>query len=77
MPLLERAVESHAADLGAQLDPLSLLRIGVALDWLERSHDAFRDAARDDRPRRASRARWAYFPTCSSSTPGTGFARAC
>jgi DNA-binding CsgD family transcriptional regulator len=45
-PLLERAVAS-LEDLDAQLDPLSLLRIGVALEWLERSREAFHYAGRD------------------------------
>jgi len=45
-PLLERSVESPE-QLGVQLEPLSLLRIGVALEWLERSREAFRYAARD------------------------------
>ena len=50
-PLLEQAVE-HAEDFDAQLDSLSLLRIGVALEWLERSNDAFAFASRDvDRAR--------------------------
>ena len=50
-PMLERAVES-VEDFGAQLDSLSLLRIGVALEWLERSNDAFAYASRDvDRAR--------------------------
>jgi DNA-binding CsgD family transcriptional regulator len=39
-------------DVGERLDSLSLLRIGVALEWLERSREAFRYAARDvDRAR--------------------------
>ncbi|MGH3040704.1 MAG: helix-turn-helix transcriptional regulator, partial [Gaiellaceae bacterium] len=46
MPLLEDMVASPE-HLGAQLDPLSLLRIGVALEWLERSRDAFAYAGRD------------------------------
>ena len=45
-PLLQRAVESPE-EVGAQLDSLSLLRIGVALEWLERSREAVRYAARD------------------------------
>jgi len=45
-PLLQRAVESPE-EIGAQLDSLSLLRIGVALEWLERSREAFGYAARD------------------------------
>ena len=50
-PLLERSVESPD-QLGVQLEPLSLLRIGVALEWLERSREAFRYAGRDvDRAR--------------------------
>ncbi len=51
MPRLERAVESPE-EVGARLDSLSLLRIGVALEWLERSREAFGHAARDvDRAR--------------------------
>jgi DNA-binding CsgD family transcriptional regulator len=45
-PLLERAVASPE-DLDVQLDPLSLLRIGVGLEWLERSREAFGHAGRD------------------------------
>jgi DNA-binding CsgD family transcriptional regulator len=50
-PLLERAVASPE-QLGVQLEPLSLLRIGVGLEWLERSREAFGHAGRDvDRAR--------------------------
>jgi DNA-binding CsgD family transcriptional regulator len=45
-PLLERSVASPE-HLDAQLEPLSLLRMGVALEWLERSREAFRYAGRD------------------------------
>jgi DNA-binding CsgD family transcriptional regulator len=45
-PLLERTAASPD-DLDAQLDPLSLLRIGVGLEWLERSREAFSNAGRD------------------------------
>jgi DNA-binding CsgD family transcriptional regulator len=46
MLLLETTVASPER-VGAQLDPLSLLRIGVALEWLERSREAFAYAGRD------------------------------
>jgi DNA-binding CsgD family transcriptional regulator len=46
MPLLETTVASPER-VGAQLDPLSLLRIGVALEWLEWSREAFAYAGRD------------------------------
>jgi DNA-binding CsgD family transcriptional regulator len=50
-PLLERSAASPE-HLGVQLEPLSLVRIGVALEWLERSREAFRYAGRDvDRAR--------------------------
>jgi DNA-binding CsgD family transcriptional regulator len=51
VPLLERTV---AAAEGAELDPLGLMRISAALEWLDRSRDAYRhalidvDRARDD-----------------------------
>lgn len=44
VPLLEQAVE--AAE-GAELDPLGLMRISGAFEWLDRSRDAHRYALRD------------------------------
>lgn len=44
VPLLERAV---AAAEGAELDPLGLMRISGALEWLDRSRDAYRYALDD------------------------------
>ncbi|HET7856158.1 MAG TPA: AAA family ATPase [Gaiellaceae bacterium] len=44
VPLLEQAV---AAAEGAELDPLGLMRISGALEWLDRSRDAHRYAERD------------------------------
>ncbi len=46
IPLLEKAVASSDS-LVQQLDALSLQRFGVALEWLERSREAFRYAGRD------------------------------
>jgi DNA-binding CsgD family transcriptional regulator len=44
VPLLEEAV---AAAEGAELDPLGLMRISGALEWLDRSRDAHRYALED------------------------------
>jgi DNA-binding CsgD family transcriptional regulator len=44
VPLLEKGV---AATEGAELDPLGLMRISGALEWLDRSQDAYRYALRD------------------------------
>ena len=44
VPLLEQAV---AAAEGAELDPLGLMRISGALEWLDRSRDAYRYALDD------------------------------
>jgi DNA-binding CsgD family transcriptional regulator len=49
VPLLEQAV---AAAEGADLDPLGLMRISGAFEWLDRSRDAYRHALNDvDRAR--------------------------
>lgn len=44
VPLLRQAVE--AAE-GAEIDPLGLMRISGALEWLDRSRDAYRYTLRD------------------------------
>jgi len=49
VPLLRQAVD--AAE-GAELDPLGLMRISGALEWLDRSRDAYRYTLRDVRQAR-------------------------
>ncbi len=49
LPLLREAVSTAAA-----LDPLGLMRISGALEWLDRSHDAYRHACRDVSQARAN-----------------------
>jgi DNA-binding CsgD family transcriptional regulator len=48
-PLLEQAVST-----AARLDPLGLMRISGALEWLDRSRDGYRHACRDVAQARAS-----------------------
>jgi len=49
LPLLEQAVST-----GAKLDPLGLMRVSGALEWLDRSREGFRYACRDVSQARAS-----------------------
>jgi DNA-binding CsgD family transcriptional regulator len=49
LPLLERAVST-----GAKLDPLGLMRVSSALEWLDQSREGFRHACRDVSQARAN-----------------------
>ncbi len=49
LPLLEQAVST-----GAKLDPLGLMRVSSALEWLDQSREGFRHACRDVSQARAN-----------------------
>ena len=71
VPLLEQAVST-----GAKLDPLGLMRVSSALEWLDQSREGFGMRAATSR-RRARTARSACCRTCSTSRRGTATAPAC